>query len=44
MKKLIFILLTGISLYALAEQFQCEGKRTCKEMNSCEEAKFYLKQ
>lgn len=24
-------------------QFQCEGKRHCSEMRSCDEAKFYLK-
>lgn len=29
---------------ATRDGFQCEGKRTCKEMASCEEAKFYLNQ
>ena len=25
-------------------EFKCEGKKYCKEMNSCKEAMFYLKQ
>lgn len=25
-------------------KFKCEGKKYCKEMNSCEEAYFYLRQ
>jgi len=25
-------------------EFQCSGKRTCKEMSSCAEARFYLTQ
>ena len=26
------------------QKFKCEGKRYCKEMSSCEEAFFYLRQ
>lgn len=37
--------LLGVAAAVFAkEQFQCEGKRTCKEMDSCEEARFYLTQ
>lgn len=25
-----------------SERFSCEGKRTCKQMSSCDEAMFYL--
>ena len=37
--------LLGVATAVFAkEQFQCEGKRTCKEMDSCEKARFYLTQ
>ncbi len=37
--------LLGVAAAVFAkEQFQCEGKRTCKDMDSCEEAHFYLTQ
>lgn len=48
MKKLLkyslFMFLSFIAVVYAKEKFQCEGKRTCKEMNSCEEARFYLTQ
>lgn len=55
MKKLLLIL-TALSLAfstatfakskkANAEQFSCEdGKRTCKDMDSCDDAKFHLRE
>ncbi|WP_455482979.1 excalibur calcium-binding domain-containing protein [Haemophilus parahaemolyticus] len=39
--------LLGVAATVFAKeqfQFQCEGKRICKEMDSCEEARFYLTQ
>lgn len=39
----IFLLSCVAAVYA-KEKFQCEGKRTCSQMNSCEEARFYLTQ
>ena len=27
---------------ASSDEFKCSGKRTCKQMSSCDEAKFYL--
>ena len=27
---------------AQSDEFKCSGKRTCKQMDSCDEAKFYL--
>lgn len=38
--------LLGVAAAVFAkERFQCEGKRTCKQMDSCEEeARFYLTQ
>ncbi|SQH96284.1 excalibur calcium-binding domain-containing protein [Haemophilus haemolyticus] len=39
--------LLGVAAAGFAKeqfQFQCEGKRTCKDMDSCEEARFYLTQ
>lgn len=44
LKYAIFTLLTFATAVFAKEQFQCEGKRTCKQMNSCEEARFYLTQ
>lgn len=32
-----------VAVYA-KEKFQCEGKRTCSQLESCEEARFYLTQ
>ncbi|MFA9500632.1 excalibur calcium-binding domain-containing protein [Mannheimia sp. E30BD] len=39
----IFSLSLIAAVYA-KEKFQCEGKRTCSQMDSCEEARFYLTQ
>lgn len=44
LKYSIFILFSLIATAYAAEKFQCEGKRTCSQMNSCEEARFYLAQ
>ena len=33
---------TSASQAAVKPLFRCEGKRTCEQMNSCEEAMFYL--
>lgn len=55
MKKL-FLILTALSLTfstatfakskkGNAEQFSCDdGKRTCKDMDSCDDAKFHLRE
>lgn len=39
----MFLLSFVAAVYA-KEKFQCEGKRTCSQMESCEEARFYLTQ
>ncbi|MGY6771861.1 excalibur calcium-binding domain-containing protein [Gallibacterium sp. ZY190522] len=48
MKKLLLIisaLLLIQSALAAKQEYSCDdGKRYCKEMRSCEEAKFYLNQ
>ncbi|MDA3978529.1 MULTISPECIES: excalibur calcium-binding domain-containing protein [Gallibacterium] len=48
MKKLLLIisaLLLTQSALAAKQEYSCDdGKRYCKEMRSCEEAKFYLNQ
>lgn len=44
MKKVIALLIAvGIATFAFAQNFTC-GKRTCSQMNSCEEARFHLTQ
>ncbi|WP_419851650.1 excalibur calcium-binding domain-containing protein [Actinobacillus pleuropneumoniae] len=45
MKKLLVMLAVAvIATFAYAaEKFEC-GKRTCSQMNSCEEARFHLTQ
>lgn len=51
----VFLLVVGVGSYFLYQQFfapksyenmgfQCQGKRYCSQMNSCDEAKFYLEQ
>lgn len=47
MKKLLILSITSLLALPLfaAEQYSCDTpKRYCKQMNSCAEAKFYLKQ
>lgn len=54
MSKILMIIALAISLFSVEnkkekkvnkkEVFKCEGKRYCKEMRSCKEAMFYLKQ
>ena len=36
--------LVGPGQLASSYGFSCSGKRTCKEMSSCEEARYYLEQ
>lgn len=52
-KILIIIISLALSLFSteikkqkteVKPEFKCEGKRYCKEMRSCKEAIFYLKQ
>ncbi|KGQ48585.1 MULTISPECIES: excalibur calcium-binding domain-containing protein [Pasteurellaceae] len=43
-KYTLFICLAFVSAVFAKEPFQCEGKRTCKQMDSCAEARFYLTQ
>lgn len=44
MKKCVLMLaFAGITAFAFAQTFTC-GKRTCSQMESCEEAKFHLTQ
>ncbi|MDY2946362.1 excalibur calcium-binding domain-containing protein [Mannheimia varigena] len=46
-KYLKFVAIFSLSFVAAVyakEKFQCEGKRTCSQMGSCEEARFYLTQ
>lgn len=44
LKYVAFALLGVVSAVFAKEKFECEGKRICKEMDSCEEARFYLTQ
>lgn len=44
LKYLFFTLLSITAVAYATEKFQCEGKRTCSQMTSCEEARFYLTQ
>lgn len=49
MKNIIIFILIAISgitsSYAAKQEYSCDdGKRYCKEMRSCEEAKYYLNQ
>lgn len=44
---LIFILLMNLNASekkSKKEIFKCQGKKTCKQMTSCKEAIFYLKE
>ncbi|AKO45701.1 excalibur calcium-binding domain-containing protein [[Haemophilus] ducreyi] len=44
MKKYIVMLaFAGVATFALAQTFTC-SKRTCGQMDSCEEARFHLTQ
>ncbi|MDE3944412.1 excalibur calcium-binding domain-containing protein [Glaesserella parasuis] len=42
-KLLITLLVAGVAAFAFAQSFTC-SKRTCSQMNSCEEARFHLTQ
>lgn len=42
-KLLITLLVAGIATFAFAQTFTC-SKRTCSQMDSCEEARFHLTQ
>lgn len=54
MNKFFIIIALSISLFSAEnkkpkqedkkQQFKCESKKYCKEMRSCEEAKFYMTQ
>ena len=54
MKKIFIIMMLSVSLFSAESKknkqedkkqgFKCEGKKYCKEMKSCAEAKFYLTQ
>lgn len=53
MSKILIIIVFAISLFSAEtkkqkteakSEFKCEGKKYCKEMRSCKEAMFYLKQ
>lgn len=54
MNKILIIMILSISLFSSESKktkqedkkqvFKCEGKKYCKEMKSCAEAKFYLTQ
>ncbi len=54
MNKFFIIMALSISLFSAEnkktkqedkkQEFRCEGKKYCKEMKSCAEAKFYLTQ
>ncbi|EXI62208.1 nuclease [Mannheimia granulomatis] len=35
-------LLSFVAAVYAKEKYECEGKRTCSQMESCEEARFYL--
>lgn len=43
MKKWLILSLTCLSTFVYAAQFEC-GKRTCKQMDSCAEARYHLEQ
>lgn len=40
-KSLVMLAVAGIATSALATEYEC-GKRLCKEMDSCEEARYHL--
>ncbi|MDE4026137.1 excalibur calcium-binding domain-containing protein [Glaesserella parasuis] len=42
-KLLITLLVAAIATFAFAQTFTC-SKRTCSQMDSCEEARFHLTQ
>lgn len=42
-KLFISLLVAGIATFAFAQTFTC-SKRTCGQMDSCEEARFHLTQ
>ncbi|MBF7071227.1 excalibur calcium-binding domain-containing protein [Aliarcobacter butzleri] len=53
MHKILIVIILALSLFSAEKEkqkaevkleFKCEGKKYCKEMNSCKEAMFYLKQ
>jgi len=53
MHKILIIIALALSLFSAKKEkqkvevkpeFKCESKKYCKEMNSCKEAMFYLKQ
>ena len=53
MHKILIIIALSLSLFSaetkklkteVKPEFKCEGKKYCKEMSSCKEAMFYLKQ
>ena len=53
MNKILIIIALALSLFSaepkktkteVKPEFKCEGKKYCKEMSSCKEAMFYLKQ
>jgi hypothetical protein len=53
MHKILMVITLALSLFSaetkkpkaeVKSEFKCEGKKYCKEMNSCKEAMFYLKQ
>lgn len=55
MKKIFIIMIVSVSLFSAEskkpkednnknKEFKCEGKKYCKQMTSCAEAKFYLNQ
>ncbi len=53
MHKILIIIALALSLFSAETkktktevklEFKCEGKKYCKEMRSCKEAMFYLKQ
>lgn len=35
---------SAVGLMSATQSFKCEGKATCAQMSSCEEARFYLNQ
>lgn len=45
MKRIFLVCLLGLATATTASAFSCDSSgKYCKEMNSCEEAKFYLNQ
>ena len=41
---IIAVLLINLNAAEKKQEFKCEAKKTCKQMSSCKEAYFYLKE